>query len=65
MVLKDKIKNLLTNYLNTNFDPDGSKDTAHWGAKFVIHLEDEELILPGPTTYEKKELRDPIRNWIA
>ena len=64
MVMKDKIKNLLTTYLTEKFNPDESKDTIHWAAKFVMHLEEEELILPGPTTYDKKDLRDPVRNWL-
>ena len=64
MVMKEKIKNLLTTYLNAHFKADESQEPTHWGAKFVTYLQEEELILPGPTTYDKKDLRDPIRNWL-
>ena len=65
MVLKLKITNLLQNYLNEYFKAEESQETAYWKEKFVTYLEEVELIAPGPSTFDPKELRDPIRNWIA
>ena len=65
MVLKLKIMNLLQNYLNEYFKAEESLDTAYWKDKFVTYLKEVELISPGSSTFIARELRDPIRNWIA
>ena len=60
-----KILNHLTDFLNEQFKAEESKETAYWQDQFVDHLLDVELIAQGPSTYDKKDLRDPIRNWIS